>query len=112
VSTVVTARGSPPCAPIRKIGSRWLGENRMISSRFQLPPLGSRAVANTSGGPPDNSILFSLPAAQNPMERPLGDQNGNSAPSVLSNAWESRDSRGLTQRRRFPAESTAVNARL
>src|SRR5690349_20076638 len=82
-SIAVTGDGLPPDAGKRSRGVPLSGENRITSPWFHVPgkkPEGASPTVNV--GPPEASILLSLPPAKNPMYRLSGDQNGAIAPSV------------------------------
>src|SRR5438105_10168397 len=55
---------SPPSEETRWRASRIEGENRITPSRFQVPPRPVWASQRTCGGPPDASILLSLPRSE------------------------------------------------
>src|SRR5947209_7689695 len=78
VSTAVTAEGVPPAAETRARGDALPGVNRITLSGFHDPC--NDCVEGTShsvsAGPPDASILLSLPPAMNATNRLSGDQNG------------------------------------
>src|SRR5262245_10655525 len=66
----------PPAEETRERDSRVLAANTMIPSRFHVPPRPIGASQSVWGGPPEASILFSLPPAKKPRKRLSGDQKG------------------------------------
>ena len=99
----VTATGWPPDAGTRNNGLAADGVNRIVPSSFQSPPRPFAALASVCGAPPATSILFKLPSAKKPIERPSGDQNGNAPPSVPSSGCGTADASERTDSRETPS---------
>jgi hypothetical protein len=95
------------------------GVNRMVPSAFQVPPRPFGASASTCGVAPPMSTRFNLPAANNPIDRLSGAQNGNDAPSVAGRScatpsdsewiqiWEAPRPRAATSARYLPSGERA-----
>src|SRR5258708_39206423 len=92
-SGLVISTGVPPADEVRNIPAKKFGTNRMVPSRFQVPPRPCGASHNTCADPPgvappeadpveERSIFLSFPCAKNAMAWPSGDQNGCDASSV------------------------------
>src|SRR6202023_755269 len=92
----------PPADETRMSEPRPDGENTMMPSRFQVPPRPFRAMHTVWAGPPEASILLSVPAAKKPRYRLSGDQNGNEASSVPASGSARMLLRWRTHRRFFP----------
>ena len=58
------------------------GANRIVPSRFQVPPSPAGASQTRCAAPPRASMVFNAPSAKNPRKRLSADQNGKAAPSV------------------------------
>ena len=58
------------------------GANRIVSSRFHVPPIGDGALATSCTDPLSMAVRFSLPSAKNPIDRLSGDQKGSVPKSV------------------------------
>src|SRR5712691_13454804 len=78
----VTAVGWPPEEETRARAPVASGANTITPSRFHVPPSPAGASQSVCDGPPDTSILLSLPCAKKAMDLLSGDQNGRTAPSV------------------------------
>src|SRR5436190_11383219 len=83
----------------------------MTSSRFQEPPRVAGASANTVTVPPPASTFLSFASAKNPIERLLGDQNGNMAPSVPEIGCAVVESRDWAHNMTLPSDVVAAKAR-
>src|ERR1039457_6539042 len=111
-SPAMTGSGLPPAPVTLYTPLVASGTNRMVPSRFQLPPASFRPLsATTTAGPPGASMDFSLPPAKNPSVRLSADQNGSAAPSVPGKARAASESRERTQSMVFPLSSAAEKAR-
>jgi hypothetical protein len=97
-------------AGIRDSSRPGCAEKTITPSRFQAPPRPEKASHKASAGPPDASILFSLPSAKKPRARLSADQKGNIAPSVPGSAWAVGPSKGRSQSRLRPSSPLATNA--
>src|SRR5580700_382170 len=86
------------------------GAKMMSPLRLQLPPRPNGASQSATADPPSKPIVLSFASAKKPRERPLGDQNGNVAPSVpaISSAFNFPNER--THIREDPFAFTATNA--
>src|ERR1017187_4390923 len=109
----MTGSGLPP-APVTLYTTPLVrsGTNKMVPSRFQLPPASFRQPsATTTAGPPDASMDFSLPPAKNPNPQLSANQNVSAASSVTGKVRAANESRELTQSMVFPLSSAAEKAR-
>ena len=70
-----------------------------------------RTSASSWRAPPRSSILTSLFCATNPIARPSGDQNGNTAPSLPAMSCGSGPSNRRSHRCRVPSDDNATNTR-
>src|SRR6266481_215956 len=100
-SSVVTGTDTPPEAETRWMGELTLGAKRMVPSRFQVPPRPSAASQSVRAGPPEGSMILSLPPAKNPTNRPSGDQKGYLAPLVPARGCARSESIGRIHRTVF-----------
>ena len=82
--SIFTGVGWPPAAEMRYRPVAARGANRMMSSRFQVPPRAAPASASVRICPVSMSTVLSLPCPKNPTEWLSGDQKGNEAPSVCA----------------------------
>src|SRR5438876_10465739 len=96
--------------------TRWrepasLGEKTITPSGLQLPPCPRGASASVSAGPPEASIVLSLPLAKNPMYLLSGDQNGNLGFSVPASGCAAREFNGRVHSCILPSADRAPNTR-
>src|SRR6266567_5845373 len=84
------------------------GENRIVPSGLQVPPLPKGASHITSAEPPLRSIVFNLPPAKKPRDRLSGDQKGKVAPSVSASGCASGAFMGRTQIVCLPSDPIAT----
>src|SRR5439155_21258130 len=64
-----------------------VGPKMITPSRFQAPPRKAGASASVVAGPPETSIFFSFPPAENPIKRLSGDQKAWTPSSVPGRGW-------------------------
>src|SRR5262245_53928111 len=110
-SNVVIGVASPPDAGTRYNVVPLSGAKMITPSRFQAPPAPLPASHRGCGGPPETSLVRSLPPAKNAMERLSGDQNGFVALSVPGKGCIVSESNERSQRRVLPEESLTTIAR-
>src|SRR2546422_315881 len=108
-SIVVTRAATPPeeGMPLRVLVPR---ENRIILLGPQeMPRRSVNPSAITCTAPPAAGTFFSLSSEKNPIQRPSGDQNGYSAPSVPGIEWADTSARGRSHNMELAPGTEAAN---